>query len=84
MDPAIYMASQYEINIFDPKEVESAVLTRVQAERDIMVIPRARGTRFDPSSDADGLTDKVLIDATRKKDFKGTVAAPRWKDYGFR
>lgn len=82
-----------DINLFDPEEVEWAVLTRVQAERDILILPRARGTRLDPSSDADGLTDKILIDATRKKDFKGTVAEPtaetmrkvaaRWKEYGF-
>lgn len=83
-----------DIDIFDAEEVEWAVLTRVQATRDIFILPAGRGTRLDPSSDADGLTDKVFIDATRKKGFKGSVAEPtremmkkveaRWKDYGFR
>jgi 2,5-furandicarboxylate decarboxylase 1 len=52
-----------DVNIHDPAEVEWAVATRVQADRDVVIIPGAHGSRLDPSS-ADGVGAKMGIDAT--------------------
>jgi 2,5-furandicarboxylate decarboxylase 1 len=61
-----------DINIYDPKDVEWAVATRVQGDEDIIIIPRALGHVLDKST-RDGVSAKVGIDATipldRKKDF---------------
>jgi UbiD family decarboxylase len=83
-----------DINIFNDDEVEWAMITRVQPARDIFIISGCHGTRLDPSSDLEGVTDKMFIDATKKKGFKGITAEPtkemmekvesRWKEYGFK
>jgi len=83
-----------DIDITNNDEIDWAVVTRVQAGRDIFIVPGGQGSRLDPSSDAYGVTDKLFIDATKKKGFRGTVAEPtkammekiesRWKKYGFR
>ena len=83
-----------DVNIFDSDEVEWAMLTRVQPARDIFILPGCHGTRLDPSSDLEGISDKMFIDATKKKGFKGITAEPtkemmervesRWKEYGFK
>lgn len=52
-----------EIDIFDDEQVAWAVATRVQADRDLMVVPRVRGSSLDPSAER-GLTAKAGIDAT--------------------
>jgi UbiD family decarboxylase len=55
-----------DINIFNPEEVEWAIATRFQADRDLIVIPNARGSTLDPSADQEaGLTAKLGVDATR-------------------
>ncbi len=46
-----------------PGEVEWAIATRLQADRGLVVIPAARGSTLDPSA-RDGLTTKLLVDAT--------------------
>lgn len=56
-----------DVNIFDPKDVEWAIATRVQGDEDIVMIPKARGMELDPSSD-DGMCTKVGVDATRPVD----------------
>ena len=38
-----------EIDVYNPMEVEWAIATRVQADRDVMVIPGARAKPLDPS-----------------------------------
>ena len=48
----------------NPWEVEWAIATRFQADRDLVLIRNARGSTLDPSSQ-DGLTSKVGIDATK-------------------
>ncbi|NPA62637.1 MAG: UbiD family decarboxylase [Methanococci archaeon] len=54
-----------DINIFDINDVEYAIATRVQGDKDIIVIPGAKGSSLDPSSDLrNKLTAKVGIDAT--------------------
>jgi len=54
----------------DDQEVEWALATRFQADRDLIVIPELRGQPIDPSSRWTGegfLTTKVGVDATRPK-----------------
>ena len=54
-----------DINIFDINDVEYAIATRVQGDKDIIIIPGAKGSSLDPSSDLKNrLTTKVGIDAT--------------------
>ena len=82
-----------DIDITNNDEIDWAVVTRVQAGRDIFILPGGQGSRLDPSSDANGVTDKLFIDATKKRSFRGKVAEPtktmmekiesRWKKYGF-
>ena len=54
----------------DDQEVEWALATRFQADRDLIVIPELRGQPIDPSSRWTGegfLTTKMGLDATRPK-----------------
>ncbi len=54
-----------DIDIFDDKQVEWALATRFQADRDMIVIKGARGSTLDPSRDRDtGTTSKLGLDAT--------------------
>jgi 2,5-furandicarboxylate decarboxylase 1 len=58
-----------DIDVFDPTEVEWAIATRVQADRDVMIVTHARGKPLDPSlapTPPGGVptTAKVGIDAT--------------------
>ncbi len=83
-----------DIDITNNEEVDWAVVTRVQPARDIFILPGGQGSRLDPSSDEFGVTDKLFIDATRKRGFRGKVAEPnrammdkiesRWAKYGFK
>lgn len=57
-----------DIDINNLQHVLWAVATRVQAERDIFIIPRVRGSALDPSADTVGVVDKMGIDATAKPD----------------
>jgi len=54
-----------DVNPFNLREVEWAVATRFQADRDLVVIPAARGNELDPSCPQPGLTAKMGIDATK-------------------
>ncbi|MBI4527331.1 MAG: UbiD family decarboxylase [Deltaproteobacteria bacterium] len=56
-----------DIDIFDPLDVEWAIATRVQADRDVLIISNARSKPLDPSlSPTEGIptTAKMGIDAT--------------------
>lgn len=61
-----------DIDPYSNEDVEYAIATRFQADRDLIIIKNARGSSLDPSTD--GLTTKWGIDATkymdRKKDFE--------------
>ena len=54
-----------------PEGVSWAIATRVQGERDILLVPGARGCRLDPTAQditglsRDGLVTKIGMDATR-------------------
>jgi 2,5-furandicarboxylate decarboxylase 1 len=53
-----------DVNIDDEREIEWAVATRFQADRDLVVVSGAQGSRLDPSSD-DGISAKMGLDATK-------------------
>ena len=52
-----------EVDIFDAEEVEWALATRFQAERDLVVVHGAEGSKLDPSAD-DGVSSKMGFDCT--------------------
>jgi 2,5-furandicarboxylate decarboxylase 1 len=54
-----------DIDVFDESEVLWAVATRMQADRDLVVISGSLGAMLDPSADDRGVTAKLGIDATR-------------------
>lgn len=54
-----------DIDIFNPLDVEGALATRVQASKDVVIIPGGIGTGLDPSHLIGLTTDKVGIDATK-------------------
>jgi 2,5-furandicarboxylate decarboxylase 1 len=56
-----------DVNPRDFLEVEWALTTRCQPDRDFIVIPSLRGQPIDPSAGEGFATAKVGIDATRPK-----------------
>lgn len=52
-----------DVDIHDPRDVEWAVATRAQPDRDLVVISGSQGSKLDPST-AHGLGAKLGIDAT--------------------
>jgi 2,5-furandicarboxylate decarboxylase 1 len=56
-----------DVDIHDPAEVEWAVATRFQADRDLVIVPEAQGSKLDPST-RDGVGAKMGIDATKPLD----------------
>lgn len=52
-----------DVDIFDDEQVSWAVATRVQADRDVLVVPGAKGSSLDPSAGG-GTTAKLGINAT--------------------
>ncbi len=52
-----------DIDIHDPAQVDWALATRFQADRDLFVVPGAWGSRLDPSASG-GVTAKMGLDAT--------------------
>jgi UbiD family decarboxylase len=54
-----------DIDIFDDAQVEWALATRFQGDRDLFILPGARGSTLDPSSpEPDMTTTKIGMDAT--------------------
>lgn len=82
-----------DINLYDPNEILWALTTRFQPATDMYVIPRGITSSLEPSSTSDGVTSKLMVDATMKPGFRGEVAEPtdemrgtvlkRWNEYGF-
>jgi UbiD family decarboxylase len=62
-----------DINPEDPHDVEYAIATRVNGDRDMMVITGVRGSSLDPCQLEDGTNVKIGVDATmvlgREADF---------------
>jgi UbiD family decarboxylase len=83
-----------DIVIEDPNEVLWALTTRFQPASDMFVIPRGITSTLEPSATAEGVTSKLMLDLTKKQNFRGEVAEPtaamrasvlkRWAEYGFK
>jgi len=54
-----------DIDVFDESDVLWAIATRMQPDRDLVVIAGSLGALLDPSADERGVTAKLGIDATR-------------------
>ncbi|MFI9781628.1 UbiD family decarboxylase [Streptomyces sp. NPDC051956] len=52
-----------DVDVHDPADVEWAVATRFQADRDLLVVSAAQGSKLDPSTD-DGIGARMGLDAT--------------------
>lgn len=53
-----------DVDIFEPTEVLWALSTRVRWGPGLVHLPGSSGNELDPSSDDDGVVDKLIIDAT--------------------
>jgi 2,5-furandicarboxylate decarboxylase 1 len=62
------IAVSEDIDIRNHREVEWAVATRFQADRDLILIPGLQGSVIDPSASADGSSCKIGMDATYPKE----------------
>jgi UbiD family decarboxylase len=56
----------HDVDVFDDREVNWAIATRCQPDRDVTIITHARGSDLDPSAREDGYTAKWGVDATAK------------------
>lgn len=61
------VAVNTDINIYDDQELEWALATRFQADRDLLVMTQLRGQPIDPSAGEGFLTAKMGLDATKPK-----------------
>lgn len=57
-----------DIDIYDTKSVELALASRVQASKDLIIIPDALGSALEASHTYRGVSDKLGIDATKPLD----------------
>lgn len=53
-----------DVDVFNEEEVWWAAATRMQADRDVFIVPRVLCNRLDPSSE-EGMSAKMGIDATK-------------------
>lgn len=56
----------HDVDVFDDRQVNWALATRCQPDRDIVTVTHARGSDLDPSTREDGHTAKWGVDATAK------------------
>ena len=56
----------HDVDIFNDRQVNWAIATRCQPDRDIAIITNTRGSDLDPSNKEDGHTAKWGVDATAK------------------
>jgi 2,5-furandicarboxylate decarboxylase 1 len=54
-----------DVDIDNPNEIEWAVATRFQADRDLVIVSGAQGSKLDPSTQ-DGISAKMGMDATKQ------------------
>jgi UbiD family decarboxylase len=60
-----------DVDPTDPVDVEWAIATRCQPDKNILLVPGAKGSSLDPSADENGTTCKWGIDATKPLGEKG-------------
>ena len=70
LDPYVKLAIAVDddVDVERDDEVQWALATRFQADRDVIVIPEMPGSMLDPSS-AMGITARMALDATAPADF---------------
>lgn len=56
----------HDVDVFNDRQVNWAIATRCQPDRDITIITNTRGSDLDPSTKEDGNTAKWGVDATAK------------------
>ncbi|HEU5323640.1 MAG TPA: UbiD family decarboxylase [Methylomirabilota bacterium] len=56
----------HDVDVFDDRQVNWAIATRCQPDRDVTIVTHARGSDLDPSTREDGYTAKWGVDATAK------------------
>lgn len=56
----------HDVDVFNDRQVNWAIATRCQPDRDIAIVTNARGSDLDPSTTGDGNTAKWGVDATAK------------------
>lgn len=61
-----------DVDVHDPEQVEWAVATRFQADRDLVTVTGALGSILDPSAD-EGISAKMGLDATKPLEYEGHV-----------
>jgi 2,5-furandicarboxylate decarboxylase 1 len=61
----------HDVDLFDDRQVNWAIATRCQPDRDITIVTHARGSDLDPSTSEDGYTAKWGVDATAKPSLAG-------------
>lgn len=66
-----------DIDVFDPLAVEWAVNTRVQADKDVVIVPFLYSPTLDPSAPAPRTSAKMGIDATAPSGTPGAYEAVR-------
>ena len=70
----------HDVDIASDTDVMHAIATRVRGDRDIFMVPYAKGSPLDPASYDPGggshLVTKVGIDATRKPDYPAEISVP--------
>ena len=59
----VYVVDE-DVDIHNPEQVEWAVATRFQADRDLVAVHGSLGSKLDPSTDDDGIGSKLGFDAT--------------------
>lgn len=55
-----------DVDVYNERDVLWAVANRVQAHRDLLIVPSCQGSEIDPSAEPGGITTKMAIDATKK------------------
>ncbi|MCK9443254.1 MAG: UbiD family decarboxylase [Tissierellaceae bacterium] len=73
LDPylKLIIAVNSDIDIYDEEEVIWSMATRMQADRDVFIVPKVICNSLDPSS-INGMSAKMGIDATKALDWKAT------------
>ncbi len=68
-----------DIDPFNEKEVLWAIATRVQADKDVTIIPHCRGGLLDPSCTIEGIGTKMIIDATKPmtRPYEEKISVPK-------
>jgi 2,5-furandicarboxylate decarboxylase 1 len=56
-----------DVDIHNPTEVEWAIATRFQADRDLLIVSESQGSKLDPSN-RNGVGAKMGLDATKPLD----------------